>query len=205
MANKKKPDGVTKLLADAIGQLPEAATAFYVLATAGPEARADLLAKLHEIEATADEHYIKALRKTAGTFITPFDREDIFLIVEAADDFIDQLDHVGTLLVGFKMGALPAAIPEMTKELTGASEALAEAVGNLKKQAKLEKQLFKINENFGNFDASYRTLLIDTLGTDSTPNADAPRIVALAMGLERACSRLNDLTRALAVTAIKET
>lgn len=202
---KAKPDGLAKMIGDAIGGLPLAANAFHDLATAEPETRGEFLAKLHDVEVAADERYLKALRKTAGTFITPFDREDILLIVEAADDFVDQLDHVGTLLVGYKLGAVPDELITMAKELIGATEQLAHSVGLLKKQSKLEKHLFAINKHFADFDEAYRTHLIANLATDATWQPQTPAVVSLAIGLERACLRLNDLTRALGVAAIKET
>lgn len=205
MAKKAKPDGLAKMIGDAIGGLPVAATAFHDLASAEPESREELLANLHEVEVAADERYLKALRKTAGTFITPFDREDILLIVEAADDFVDQLDHVGTLLVGYKLGTLPDPLIAMANELIGATEQLAESVGLLKKQSKLEKHLFAINKHFADFDSAYRTLLIANLASDVERGPQTPGVVSLAIGLERACLRLNDLTRALGVAAIKET
>lgn len=66
MVGKGKPDGLQKMIGDSIGQLPDAATAFLTLATAGPDSRPSLLTKLHDVEADADERYVIALRKTAG-------------------------------------------------------------------------------------------------------------------------------------------
>lgn len=125
--------------------------------------------------------------------------------METADDFIDQLDHVGILLVGYKMGALPESLVAMAKELIGATEQLAHSVGLLKKQSKLEKHLFAINKHFNRFDNAWRALLIGILATDAAPNPDAARLASLGIGLDRACARLKDLTRALGVAAIKET
>lgn len=201
---KGKTDSIQQMLRDAVGQLPEASTTFHTLATAMPDSRPAILEKLSEIEASADDDYLKALRKTAGTFITPFDREDLFLIVEATDDVIDQLDHLGMLLVGFEVERLPETFVQMSKEIVGMCEALAECVGLIKKHNKLEKHLYSLNEHCGAFDRSYRQLLIESLA-DASVGTETAKLMALAMGLERASMRLNDLTRAICVTAIKET
>ena len=203
---KTKSDSIEKMLSRSAAFLPEATTAFYTLITAMPAARPNLLEKLHAVEQDSDERYVRVLRKTAGSFITPYDREDIFLMIETLDDVIDQLDHVGILVVGFEIDRVPHQLVLMAQELIGVSEQIKEAVGLLKKQNKLEKCLYAINSHFNTFDNSYRSLLISTLSTaDTMEPKETTKIIALGMGFERACQRLNDLTRALAVAAIKET
>lgn len=205
MGKKKKLDPIQYMLGESAEYLPQAATIFVNLVAATPEARPELLDKLHAIEQDSDERYIKVLRKTAGTFITPFDREDIYVVIEALDDVVDQLDQVGALIVGFEIGALPDDFLTMANELVEMSEQIRQALPLLKKQHKLERRLTGVNTHIHEFANAYRSLLVSALDTRRKVTPDAGKILTLGASLERACHKVAELNRALVVVAIKET
>lgn len=204
MVKLKRPDAIAKMMSDASAHLPDATMAFYSLVSAKPEARAGLADKLAAIEQESDERQVKLMRKVASTFITPYDREDIYDMFECLDDVVDHLDHAGKLIVAFKMDALPDELIDSAKELVKMSEQACAAIEYIKKPNKMEKALFAINDHENNLDANHRALLCSSL----TPGADpiaALQLKTLADCVEDASTQIEAFTRALAITAIKET
>ena len=204
MVKLKRPDAIQKMMSEAASHLPDATMAFYSLVTAKPEARSGLADKLATIEDEADERQVKLLRKVSSTFITPYDREDIYRMFETLDDVVDSLDHAGKLIVCFDMQALPDEFTTSAKELVKMSEQARDATEFIKKPNKMEKALFAVNAHENRLDTAYRKMLCDTL----VPGADpihAMRLKILADSVEQAATRIEGFTRALMITAIKET
>lgn len=204
MKLKKRPDAIIKLASEAVAHLPEATAAFHDFVAAEPSARPPLMARLSKIEEAADESYLKLVRKIADTFITPYDREDLYNMCEALDDAIDALDHAGRLVLGFEMERLPQTFVDSAVELMAMSDEAAEAVGNIKKPKKLEKNLYALNKHENKLDFAYRELLCETLVEGADPIA-AMRLMVLADLVEQAATQIDEFTRTLAVAAIKET
>ncbi|MEI6620618.1 MAG: DUF47 family protein [Actinomycetes bacterium] len=201
---KTKPDAVHKMLGDYVGTLPEAAEAFRALVSAKPEARADLADVIHAMETASEERCAKLVQKVAGTFITPYDREDLFEMIEAIDVVVDWLDHAAYLVVDFAIVSFPEDLLASATELVGMSEQARDAVQYIKKQGKLEKALFAINEHENTLDTNYRALLVKTL----VPGVDVIeyiKIKVLADLIEQVATQLDAFTRTIAVAAIKET
>lgn len=174
------------------------------LVSASPEARGPLLERLHQIEAEADQEYVDLLRKVTSTFVTPFDREDLYEMIETVDDVIDVLDHTGSLIVGIGLGELPAQLVENARGLVTMSQVCARAPRLIKKPKKLEAVLFEVNAIENALDAGYRSVLIEALSVGSDP-LEAMRIKTVADSVELASARMEQFIHALGVTAIKET
>lgn len=204
MKMKEKPDAIDKMIAVAVEHLPDATAAFHSLVSAKADMRPALAERLHEIEREADERYVVLVRKVAGSFITPFDREDIYTMVEVLDDVVDALDHCAHLVVDLKFGKLPDGLVESAAILVEMSETCRAMVGFIKKPNKLEKLLFAANECENRLDASHRQLLVDTLQPGADP-IRALRVKLLADLVEDAATKLELFTRAVSIVAIKET
>ena len=102
----RRPDAIQKMMSEAASHLPDATMAFYSLVTANPEAR-PALAKKRRYWVEADERQVGLMRKVATTFITPYDREDIYGMFETLDDIVDSLDHIKP--TGRRLRDAPAA------------------------------------------------------------------------------------------------
>jgi uncharacterized protein len=200
----KRPDAIQEMMGKAVRSLPDATAAFVELVAADQDDRPALLDQLHAIETKADERYVKLLRKVTSTFVTPFDREDLYSMIETLDDVIDELDHAGSLIVGFGLGELPEPFRRNAEHLAAMGDRCAEAPALIKKPAKLESLLFEINTIENQLDAGYRQLLIETI----VPGADpihAIRIKTLSDSVELASRGMEEFIHALGITAIKET
>jgi len=200
----KRPDAIAEMMTKAVKYLPQATAAYLELVQADRDTRPLLLDKLHKIEEASDEQYVGLLRKVTSTFVTPYDREDLFAMIETLDDVIDELDHNGSLVVGFKIDKLPTELVANAKRIVQMSELCADAPALIKKPKKLESLLFDINKIENKIDKGYQKLLIEALVPGSDPIV-AIQIKALADSLEEATARMEWFIHALGITAIKET
>ncbi len=166
---KRRKDTIQTLLHEAVDSLPEATEAFLALVEAEPADRAKLAKKLSAVESAADERYLALLHKIGSSFITPYDREDIYEMVEALDDVVDQLDHAGQLLVRFNLGELPKELVGNARALHRMAKSSHKTVHLIKSPKKLEALLISINELENEIDEGYRDLLVRVLNdADST-------------------------------------
>lgn len=204
MKLKHKQDAISVMIGEAVSMLKLATGAFRDVVLASPKDRREQVTKLSAIEAQADEVYIKLLRKVVDTFITPYDRDDIYRLVESIDDVIDELEHSGILIADLEIQELPIAIQNAAIELHVMSGHIQDAVENLKKHKKFEKALYSINASENTLDGFYRDATIGALKPGTDP-LEAIRITVIARNIELTASNLDNLGRALAVTVIKET
>ena len=122
------------------------------------------VSEIEEIEHSCDLQVHKALEKLNKSFITPFDREDIYVLIKEMDniiDFIEATSHRFTMLniTSIRPDALLLSnlIIECTKEVT---EIMLE-LKDMKKSKTIEKRIIEVNriENLG--DEIYRKAIYE--------------------------------------------
>src|SRR5262249_5466734 len=79
-----------------------------------PDADAQAVSeRLVEVEHSSDAITHELYQKINSTFITPFDREDIYRLGSNLDDVMDHLEAVGNLVYLYGLTSLPALPREM--------------------------------------------------------------------------------------------
>src|SRR5947199_8014152 len=99
---------------------------------AEPGARAGLARRVKEAELTGDGLTHDILVKLNSTFVTPFDREDIYRLTAALDDVVDAVEEAANRIVLYRLGELPAAVEAQVDVLCRAAEATAAAMPRLR-------------------------------------------------------------------------
>src|SRR5215472_9252708 len=89
--------------------------------------------QLKDIEHRGDEMTHNILTKLNQTFITPFDREDIYRLASSLDDVLDFIYAAGVRLVMYKISSAPAAASKLAEIIVEQTNQLSEAVGRLEK------------------------------------------------------------------------
>ena len=69
--------------------------------------------RLTEVEHDSDQITHELYKKINSTFVTPFDREDIYRLGSLLDDVMDHLEAVGNLLYLYGLTKLPSLPREM--------------------------------------------------------------------------------------------
>src|SRR5438270_6990719 len=97
----------------------------------------DRIRQLKDIEHRGDDMTHNILTKLNQTFITPFDREDIYRLASSLDDVLDFVYAAGVRLVMYKITAAPEAAAKLADLIVRQSEQLLHAVIGLDKQDKV--------------------------------------------------------------------
>jgi uncharacterized protein len=90
--------------------------------------------QLKEIEHRGDEMTHNILTKLNQTFITPFDREDIYRLASSLDDVLDFVYAAGVRLIMYKITGAPPAASKLAEIVVKQSDQLSEALGRLEKK-----------------------------------------------------------------------
>ncbi len=106
------------------------------------------LKKLKEVEHQGDKKQHELLEQLNSTFITPFDREDIYIIAKDTDDIIDLIESTASRFVMFNVNectdearSLSKMIVDCCKELISIMEELK----NMKTSKHLAKRIIEVN------------------------------------------------------------
>src|SRR5947209_11495846 len=93
--------------------------------------------QLKDIEHRGDNMTHNILTKLNQTFITPFDREDIYRLASSLDDVLDFVYAAGVRLVMYKITSAPPAAARLAELIVRQSDQLRSAVAGLDKHDKV--------------------------------------------------------------------
>lgn len=121
--------------------------------------REALAQRMREAEHAADETTHAIVRRANRTFVTPFDREDIYALAAALDDVMDMMEEAVDLVLLYEVASLPPETSEQVEVLQRCAELTAAAMPGLRTMRNLEEYWIEVNrlENAG--DQSYRRIL----------------------------------------------
>ena len=119
----------------------------------------DVARRMREAEHQADETTHAIFRRVNTTFVTPFDREDIYNLASALDDVMDMMDEVVDLILLYEVKVLPSELSTQVEVIQRCGEITAAAMPNLRSMQSLEEYWIEINrlENVG--DKNHRRML----------------------------------------------
>ncbi len=169
-----------------------------------PNANREVLARqLREREHAGDAVTHRIMRQLNTSFVTPFDREDIYRLASALDDVVDAMEAAADFIVLADVGKLPALMTEQITLVARASQETADAMGRLKTLKNLEAYWIEVNRLENEADRVYRKLLSRLFSGDY----DALTMVKLrevADGFEEAADALEHVAHAVETIAVKE-
>jgi uncharacterized protein len=119
----------------------------------------EIASRMRDAEHQADETTHEIAKRVNSTFVTPFDREDIYALASGLDDVMDFMEEAVDLNMLYEVASLPAELAEQVDVLQRCAELTAEAMPGLRSMKDLEEYWIEINrlENAG--DRSYRRIL----------------------------------------------
>jgi len=169
-----------------------------------PNANREAVAKqLREREHAGDAVTHRIMRQLNTSFVTPFDREDIYRLASALDDVVDAIEGAADFIVLADVGKLPPLMTEQISLLQRSANETAEAMARLATLRDLEPYWIEVNRLENEADRVYRKLLSKLFSGDY----DALTMVKLrevADGLEDAADALEHVAHAVESIAVKE-
>jgi uncharacterized protein len=191
------------LFARSAGHLVEGSALLTQLVGADAYGRDDLAKRLREAEHAADESTHELLRKVNSSFITPFDREDIYLLASNLDDCMDMMEAAGDLIVLYQIGALPSGVSTQVEVLVRMSELTAQAMPRLRSMRDLAEYWIEINRLEHQADQVYRRMLAELFNGDLKATA-IMKLKEVIDELEAAADAFEKVAHTVEGIAVKE-
>jgi predicted phosphate transport protein (TIGR00153 family) len=164
---------------------------------------ADVARRMREAEHNADETTHELIRKVNTTFVTPFDREDIYALGSGLDDVMDMMDEVVDLILLYEVKVLPPELSTQVEVLQRCAELTAEAMPKLQAMQSLEEYWIEINrlENAG--DKNHRRTLAK-LFSGEFKTIEVLKLKDIVESLEEAIDAFEKVANIVEQIAVKE-
>lgn len=172
------------LLAASAAHLVTGANLLAELLGADRATRKALGKQMSEAEHLADEATHSIMRRLNQTFVTPFDRDDIYGLASALDDCMDFMEEAADLIVLYKLDELPARVSDQVQVLQRSAELTAEAMPRLRSMENLAEYWVEVNRLENQADKSHRKLLAQMFDEITDP--------ILLMKLKEVVEKLED-------------
>jgi uncharacterized protein len=173
-----------------------------------PDADAQAVSeKLVEVEHDSDAITHRLYQKINSTFVTPFDREDIYRLGSNLDDVMDHLEAVGSLIYLYGLTTLPALpreMHEMVDVLDRQARLTADAMPRLRGALKdLDDYWVECNRLENEGDQVYRMLLV-RLFSGEYDALTVLKMKEVIEELELACDSFERVANTVETIAVKE-
>ncbi|CPU64165.1 Phosphate transport regulator (distant homolog of PhoU) [Mycobacteroides abscessus] len=143
------------------------------------------------------------MRRLNQTFVTPFDRDDIYALASALDDCMDYMEEAADLIVLYKVDELPARVSEQVQVLQRASELTAEAMPRLRSMDDLPEYWVEVNRLENQADKVHRKLLAELFDDVSDPVL-LMKLKEIVEVLEQAADAFEKVANTVETIALKE-
>jgi len=197
-----REDSYYDMFADSANNLVTGARLLVELISDGGNREA-IAEKMRACEHAGDEFTHAIMRRLNESFITPFDREDIYRLASSLDDVMDFMEAAADLVVLYKIDELPGDVIGQVEVLERAAELTAEAMPRLRGMKNLSEYWIEINRLENQGDQVYRRLLAHLFGGDY----DALTVLKLKEvieQLESAADAFEHVANTIETIAVKE-
>jgi predicted phosphate transport protein (TIGR00153 family) len=165
--------------------------------------KAGVAERMRAAEHAADETTHELIKKVNSTFVTPFDREDIYNLGSGLDDVMDFMDEAVDLILLYEVAVMPAEISEQVEIIQRCAELTASAMPRLQSMKELEDYWIEINrlENAG--DRNHRRILAK-LFSGEFKTIEVLKLKDIVESLEDAIDAFEKVANTVEQIAVKE-
>lgn len=167
------------------------------------DSRAEIAQRMREAEHAADETTHSIIRRVNSTFVTPFDREDIYALASALDDVMDMMDEAVDLILLYEVTSLPPESTQQVEVLQRCAELTAAAMPSLESMGSLDEYWIEINRLENTGDKSYRRVLADLFSGEHEP-LEVMKLKDIVESLEEAIDCFEKVANIVEQIAVKE-
>jgi predicted phosphate transport protein (TIGR00153 family) len=165
--------------------------------------REELAKELRDLEHVGDQATHTIFRQLNSSFVTPFDREDIYNLASDLDDVMDAIEAAADLVVLTGLGTLPAEMSQQVALLQRAAETTAEAMPRLRTMKDLSEYWIEVNRIENEADKLYRRL-ISRLYSGDFDALEILKLKEVADQLEEAADHFEHVANVVETIAVKE-
>ena len=95
------------------------------------------------------------IQRLHRTFVTPFDREDLYSLATSMDDVMDAIDHAASLVRLYKIRQMPRGARELSHTVSASAASMALAIAALSAQRPVAPHAVEINRLENDADRWY--------------------------------------------------
>jgi uncharacterized protein len=158
--------------------------------------------EIRRIEHVGDEMTHSIMRKLNQTFITPFDREDLYKLASSLDDVLDFLNASGARIVMYRITNPPPEAGVLARLILAQSEELAKAVSLLERNGDVLVHCVEINRLENEADQVSRAAIARLFDHEKDP-ITLIKTKELLEFLETATDRAEDVADVLETVVLK--
>ena len=166
-------------------------------------ARPELAERMRAAEHAGDDITHGIFHQLNSSFITPFDREDIYNLASSLDDVMDYMEEAVDLVVLYEIEALPKGVEQQIEVLARAAELTAAAMPNLRTMDNLAEYWIEVNRLENQADQIHRKLLAHLFG-GSYEALEVLKLKQIVDVLEEAADAFEHVANTVETIAVKE-
>jgi predicted phosphate transport protein (TIGR00153 family) len=140
-----------------------------VLGAPDKAARKAIASRFAEVEREGDKVAHAVSTRLSQTFVTPFDRDDMYELANALDDVLDAMEEACDLIVLYKLDSLPSRIVDVVQVLQFCADLTAEAMPKLRTMSELAEYWTEIHELENRADKQHRKLVAELFDAPDDP------------------------------------
>jgi uncharacterized protein len=159
--------------------------------------------RMREAEHAADETTHAIIKRVNTTFVTPFDREDIYHLASSLDDIMDMMDEAVDLILLYEVHTLPAELSNQVEVIQRCAELTSEAMPRLQSMKDLQDYWIEINRLENQGDKSYRRILAN-LFSGEYKAIEVLKLKDIVTSLEGAIDAFEKVANIVEQIAVKE-
>lgn len=163
----------------------------------------DVARRMRETEQAADETMHAIVKRVNSTFVTPFDREDIYSLASGLDDVMDMMDEAVDLILLYKVKRMPTELSNQVEVIQRCADLTYEAMPRLRTIAGLEDYWIEINRLENQGDKSYRRTLAN-LFSGEFKALEVLKLKDIVTSLEGAIDAFEKVANIVEQIAVKE-
>jgi len=165
--------------------------------------RSEVAAQMREAEHQADETTHQIVRLVNSTFVTPFDREDIYSLASALDDVMYFMEEAVDLIVLYGVDDFPPYFADQLDVLQRASRITAESMPRLRTMKDLDEYWIEVNRLENEGDRNHRRILAHLFG-GSYKAMQVLKLKDVVESVEQAIDALEKVANIVGQIAVKE-
>ena len=110
-----------------------------------------------------------AIQRLHRTFVTPFDREDLYALASSLDNVMDAIDHAATLVRLYKIQKVRPGARELAHTVSLSSDRLHSALESLAAKKPVQPHAVEINRLENEADRAYQVAIQTLFDTETDP------------------------------------
>lgn len=109
------------------------------------------------------------IQRLHRTFVTPFDREDLYSLAASLDNVMDSIDAAAAMVRLYKIQTIRPGARELARTVSQSADRLHSALESLEKKTPVHPHAVEINRLENEADRAYQNAVRDLFETETDP------------------------------------